>query len=37
MTFRINLAVLLDCLTIFGASSTPGMVHMYLDLYVYHL
>lgn len=31
MTFRINLSVLLDCLTIFGTSSLPGMVHIYLD------
>lgn len=31
MTFRINLSVLLDCLTIFGTSSLPGVVHIYLD------
>lgn len=31
MTFRINLSVLLDCLTIFGTSALPGMVHICLD------
>jgi len=30
VTFRINLSVLLDCLTIFGANSLPGMVRIYL-------
>lgn len=30
--FRINLSVLLDCLTIFGTNSLPGIVRVYVVL-----
>lgn len=36
VTFRINLTILLDCLSIFGSSPTPGELFYYYNYCYYY-